>query len=56
MLLAAAAVALLAPGVASSAEFKRFITPSRNIGCFGDNMWQVKVDSLNMWMSLDDFC
>ena len=37
MLLAAAAVALLAPGLAAGAESKRFITPSRNIGCFGDN-------------------
>jgi hypothetical protein len=36
ILLAAAAVALLAPGLASGAELKRFISPSRNIGCFGD--------------------
>ena len=36
ILLAAVAAALLAPGLASGAELKRFITPSRNIGCFGD--------------------
>jgi hypothetical protein len=38
-LLAAAAVALPAPAFAqgaSSHELKRFITPTRNIGCFGD--------------------
>lgn len=37
IILAAAAVALLAPGLATGAELKRFITPSRNIGCFGDD-------------------
>jgi hypothetical protein len=39
-LLAATAVALPAPAFAqgaSSHELKRFITPSRNIGCFGDS-------------------
>ena len=40
LLLAAALVAtLLAPAIAQGApsdELKRFITPSRNIGCFGD--------------------
>ena len=38
-LLAAAAVGLPAPAFAQGAtphEFKRFISPSRNIGCFGD--------------------
>ncbi len=38
LVLAAAIVATLAaPALAQGAEFKRFITPSRNIGCFGDN-------------------
>jgi hypothetical protein len=39
-LLAAAAVGLPAPAFAQGAtqhELKRFISPSRNIGCFGDN-------------------
>jgi hypothetical protein len=36
--LAAALVATLAaPAMAQSGELKRFITPSRNIGCFGDS-------------------
>ena len=36
LLLAAFAAMLLVPAVAQSAELKRFISPSRNIGCFGD--------------------
>jgi hypothetical protein len=38
-LMAAAAVVVTAPALAQGAEsheLKRFITPSRNIGCFGD--------------------
>jgi hypothetical protein len=38
LILATAVLATLAaPALAQGAEFKRFITPSRNIGCFGDN-------------------
>lgn len=39
-LMSAAAVAVTAPALAQGAEpheLKRFITPSRNIGCFGDS-------------------
>lgn len=36
-LAAAAAAGLVAPALAQGGEFKRFISPSRNIGCYGDN-------------------